>query len=500
MTIKLKLFVGFLILIFIFILDFFVNQRLSHEVILNTAYINNSETIIRNSNVLHKHMIDMQSGFRGYLLTGQESFLEPYEDALKSIPPLLREQRSLLISQRQKARLDAISTLHQKWIDYANSLISTKKDTLPESGKKYVELFERKLKMEVGKKMNDEIRFLFIEFDNHEYAIRQTRRENLQHSIKNTGRVSLILTLFFIALCLISSASIINIITRRISKMVKQAQEISKGNFITMQDDHNDELSKLSVSLNSMSQTLNENFKELTKKNRELDQFAYVVSHDLKAPLRGIDNISTWIEEDYQKELSPGIKKNLDLIKGRTKRLENMINGLLDYARVDKTRKEVEQVDVMKLLNELVDELVPSNFVVSIAKMPILTTERLLIEQVFSNLLSNAVKYNDKEHGLISVRCVDQGEFYEFSLSDNGIGIQSEYFDKIFLIFQTLQERDAFESTGVGLAIVKKIIDDGKGTIHLKSEPGKGTTFIFTWLKRGQIKPEMKIKNQIQYF
>src|SRR6218665_3708595 len=124
MTIKSKLFAGFLLLILVFVLDFFVNQRLSREVIRNTAYINNSETVIRNSNVLHKHMIDMQSAFRGYLLTGQESFLEPYEDALASIPPLLKEQKALVVADRQSERLEAIDVLHQGWIEYANSLIS----------------------------------------------------------------------------------------------------------------------------------------------------------------------------------------------------------------------------------------------------------------------------------------------------------------------------------------------------------------------------------------
>lgn len=484
MTIRLQLFASFIALILIFVIDFFVNQRLSKEVITNAAYISNSESVIRNSNILNKNMIDMQSGFRGYLLTSQESFLQGYYEGLKNIPPLIKEQRILISSLNQNKRLNSIMVLHNNWVEYANSLISTKQDTLPEASQKYLELFENKLKMEVGKKLNDQIRQIFSDFDDYEYNLRQERREVLQQSIQNTRKISLGLTLFSITIALILSFYIIRIITGRISRMVNLADEISKGNFKTIGDNKNDELKKLSESLNKMSQTLDKNFKELTKKNKELDQFAYVVSHDLKAPLRGIANITQWMEEDLEKEITPEVKKNLDLIKGRTIRLENMINGLLEYARIGKIKKGFEKVDIGNMLKELVELLVPSTFFVNIeAGMPVLITEKLHIEQVFSNLISNAVKYNNKTTGNISIRSDELDNYYKFTITDNGPGIQSEYYDKIFMIFQTLQERDAFESTGVGLAIVKKIIEDQKATISVESELGKGTTFKFTWPK-----------------
>jgi light-regulated signal transduction histidine kinase (bacteriophytochrome) len=283
---------------------------------------------------------------------------------------------------------------------------------------------------------------------------------------------------------LISSLYIIRLITSRIAKMVDLAEEISKGNFKTMKDNQHDELKRLSESLNTMSTILDKNFKELKKKNKELDEFAYVVSHDLKAPLRGIDNITKWIEEDHEKELTPDVKRNLDLIKGRTKRLENMINGLLDYARIGKVKRGFQKVSVEKMLYELTELLVPDNFVVNITnKMPVLMTDKLHIEQVFSNLISNAVKYNNKPVGRIDISASDWGDYYEFTVKDDGIGIQSQYHEKIFTIFQTLQERDAFESTGVGLAIVKKILEDHKATITVESKLGEGTAFIFTWPK-----------------
>jgi CHASE3 domain sensor protein len=152
MTIRLRLLTGFLILIIIFLISFFVNQRLSTEVIRNSEYINRSETVIRNSNLIHKYMIDMQSGYRGYLLTSQEDFLSPFAEGLKSIPPLIAEQHQFTSSPEQNARLDSMMAIHAQWVQYAQSLISTKQDTLPEASAKYKRLFEEKVKTGTGKK------------------------------------------------------------------------------------------------------------------------------------------------------------------------------------------------------------------------------------------------------------------------------------------------------------------------------------------------------------
>ncbi|MFY9309053.1 MAG: ATP-binding protein [Bacteroidia bacterium] len=484
MTIRLRLFIGFAFLIVIFLINFLVNQSLSREVKKNIVYLGESETVLRNSDLLNKSMTDMQSGFRGFLLTGQEVFLSTYNDGIEKVPPLLKQQRALVTAPKQKVRLDSINVLHTRWVNYANDLISTKRDTLPESGIKYKELFETRLKKEVGKKLNDEIRRIFIAFDGHEYSLRKLRREALESSLVSTGNINLALTLFSLSLAIITCFYIVRIITNRISRMVTLAQEISKGNFKAISDNKQDELQKLSESLNLMSKTLDKNFRDLTFKNKELDQFAYIVSHDLKAPLRGIINITKWMEEDHHKDMTPEIQKHIDLIKGRALRLESMINGLLEYARIGRTNMALETVNVKNMLSDLVEVLVPKKFDVEIGEMPVFTTERLRLEQVFSNLITNAVKYSDKEKGNIQILCIELESYYQFEVRDNGAGIQSEYYDKIFMIFQTLRERDAFESTGVGLAIVKKIIDDQKATIKVESEFGKGTTFTFTWPKK----------------
>jgi signal transduction histidine kinase len=484
MTIRLKLILGFTILLLIFVIDFVVNQRLSREVLRNTNYISNSEMVIRNSNILHKEMIEMQSGFRGFLLTEQEVFLQPYFNGLQTVPSLLKEQRGL-VSELQQHRLDSIEQIHTQWVEYADSLIQSKKDTMPGSGLTYRRLFESKLRMEVGKKLNDKIHRIFSNFDSAEYLLRQKRRAMLQHSVARTRMITISLTVISIILALISSTYFISTISRRISRMVRFAEQVSGGKFTQLEEKSRDEFNGLTEALNQMSAKLDFNISQLTKQNKELDQFAYVVSHDLKAPLRGISNLISWVEEDHANEITANISKSLALIKIRARRLENLINGLLEYAKAGKIKKGIQMTDVQQLLREFGDLLVPPDFqFVIMGMMPVFETEKLMLEQVFSNLISNAVKYGGGEQKLIEISCRDLNDQYEFSVKDYGPGIEPSYFEKIFVIFQTLQERDAFESTGVGLAIVKKIIEEHKGHVRVESGAGKGATFIFTWPKR----------------
>ncbi|MCF8373280.1 MAG: PAS domain S-box protein [Bacteroidales bacterium] len=219
--------------------------------------------------------------------------------------------------------------------------------------------------------------------------------------------------------------------------------------------------------------------------NKELDQFAYVVSHDLKAPLRAINNLSEWIEEDLEGKLDGDTLTNMELLRGRVHRMENLINGILDYSRIGRKQATIQLVDLNELLRELVSpELLPSNFKLILPdNFPVFKTERVAIEQVFSNFVSNAIKYNTDMVPVLEIGFSEIGNFYEFFVADNGPGIEPEYHDQVFIIFQTLQSRDKIESTGVGLAIVKKIIQEKGGKVWIESNNGKGAKFCFTWPK-----------------
>jgi PAS domain S-box-containing protein len=223
----------------------------------------------------------------------------------------------------------------------------------------------------------------------------------------------------------------------------------------------------------------------LEKNNKELDQFAYIVSHDLKAPLRAISNLSSWLEDDLGPSLSGENKENLATLRGRVKRMEALINGILQYSKVGRENVPSEAVDVKTLLEDVVELLLPPPHIrINItAQMPCIEAPRILLHQVFSNLVSNAIKYNDKKVGVVSVGYTEKDNSFEFWVEDNGPGISAEYHEAIFVIFQTLQARDKYESTGIGLTIVKRILSAVGGTITVVSEMGKGSRFVFNWPK-----------------
>ena len=221
---------------------------------------------------------------------------------------------------------------------------------------------------------------------------------------------------------------------------------------------------------------------ELSAANEELKNFAYIVSHDLKAPLRAIGSLADWLTTDQAGKLDDEGREHLSLLNQRVRRMDGLIEGILQYSRVGRVRETQSKVDLNQLLRDVIDSLAPPEHIaITVAgALPTIRTEKTRIQQVFQNLLSNAIKYMDKPHGEIRIDCTDAGEDWEFSVSDNGPGIEARHFKRIFQLFQTLAPRDRVESTGVGLALVKKIIELYGGKIWLESKPGEGSTFFFT--------------------
>jgi PAS domain S-box-containing protein len=237
--------------------------------------------------------------------------------------------------------------------------------------------------------------------------------------------------------------------------------------------------------LTSLTTILAQTTALLQKQNQELDQFAYVASHDLKAPLRAIASLSEWISEDLADQLREENRHQMHLLRGRVQRMEGLINGLLEYSRIGRVQTESYEVNVGELIKEVIDLLAPPlTFSIEVAEgMPTFRTKRLPLQQVFSNLISNAIKHHPRIDGHVKISVEERVSYYEFAVADDGAGIAPEYHEKIFAIFQTLQSRDQKESTGIGLAIVKKIVEAQGGTITLKSQINAGSTFCFTWQK-----------------
>jgi PAS domain S-box-containing protein len=235
--------------------------------------------------------------------------------------------------------------------------------------------------------------------------------------------------------------------------------------------------------LTRLNATLLATTAEVEKRNQELEQFTYVISHDLKGTLRAISHLSQWIEDDLDSELDGETRRYMNLLRGRVYRMENLINGLLKYSRAGRVGNRPELVSVDRLLRDIIARLaLPPEFSIQFAgEMPVFQTPKLSLEQVFSHLIENAIKHHDRDRGEIVISASDRDSHYEFAVTDDGPGIAPEYHRRIFALFRTLEARDKTEYTGIGLAIAKKIIEQQGGNITIETPGDRGTTFRFTW-------------------
>jgi len=299
--------------------------------------------------------------------------------------------------------------------------------------------------------------------------------------------------------------------TRPIGTLAEGATIIGKGNLNhRVKTQSKDELGYLAESFNEMAEHLEQTTTsidnlnreiterkkaeqqqaELLKKveaaNQELKDFAHIVSHDLKAPLRGISTLASWMSTDYADKFDKDGREQIELLLSRVDRMHNLIDGILRYSRVGRTKEEMSQVNLNELVPDIIDMIASSESITVTVEneLPVIECEKTRIAQVFQNLLSNAVKYMEKSQGQIRVGCVEENGFWKFSVADNGPGIEERHFEKIFQIFQTLSPRDEVESTGVGLTLVKKIVEMYGGKIWVESKMGEGSTFFFTLPKQ----------------
>jgi signal transduction histidine kinase len=221
---------------------------------------------------------------------------------------------------------------------------------------------------------------------------------------------------------------------------------------------------------------------ELDRANQELKEFAYVVSHDLKAPLRGISSLAQWIAEDSYEALDQSGRENLQLLLQRTKRMHDLIEGILRYSRAGTVKPQAAWLDSRAVARTVADAIAPPDAIQLVvgAAMPTVFFDRTQLEQIFQNLMSNAVVHLGKPDGRVEVSGADRGSAWEFCVRDNGVGIEARHFERIFKVFQTLGNSSGSDSTGIGLAIVKKVVETHGGSVRVESEVGSGSAFYFT--------------------
>lgn len=489
MKISHTIFISFFFILMLFSIATFINYKQSELVRENAEEFALSSTVVRHSNRFQRNFLNMVSGLRGYLLTNEIFFIQTYDSAILENEQILEDLTAIVPpSSGQSQLLNEIRNLNNYWLnEFATPLLEAKKLTdVSDSGKiAFTNLYREKVVKGSEKDVQRNLQRKFSEFTNYEYGVRDSKKELLAQTVQSTTNITFYLTLISIVAGVCIALFIAYYISSRIVKMVHMANSIADGNYeVHMDVKGNNEFSQLSRALNHMAAILHTNITLLKRQRDELDQFAHIVSHDIKTPLRGIDNVVTWIEEDHSFHLPPKVVEYLDLIKGRIKRAENLLKGILMYAHIGKENREREVLDVKELLLEIFEDIPKKEGIRLIVKgdMPVVYTERIPLRQVFTNLISNAIKYHDKASGTVKVyHTMLNHDYIKFFVEDDGPGIDPAYHEKIFVIFQTLGERDSLESTGVGLAIVKKILDDRNLHIEVTSQVNNGSTFSFTW-------------------
>ncbi|MHB1146073.1 MAG: sensor histidine kinase [Lutibacter sp.] len=223
---------------------------------------------------------------------------------------------------------------------------------------------------------------------------------------------------------------------------------------------------------------------KLKNQNEQLNDYAHLVSHDLKSSLRNLSALLTWVKEDCSEKIGEESVSNLNLMEEKIEKMDKFLEDIINYSEIGATSLKTNTIDLNKKVENIINSIhIPKNMSVVVKEnLPVLKTDARRLRQVFQNLISNAVNFNDKEIGLVEIGVVEAEDFYTFSVKDNGRGIPKEYHEKIFNTFTTLGYQ--VKSTGMGLSIVKKVLDLFGGDIWLESEVSKGTTFYFTIPKK----------------
>jgi PAS domain S-box-containing protein len=427
-----------------------------------TERVAQSRLILQKLETVLSSVKDAETGQRGYLLTGQESYLEPYNLAIKQIEPQIQQLKTLTIADPyQQQQLAILKPLIAQKLAELKETIDLKKNQRVEAAVSVV-LTNR------GEALMDQIRNTIQQMQIEKNEQLQNWLKAREETVKRgqlTFLVGILLSLF--AFYLVYRAIGQETIER------KQAEASLKQ--------LNDELE---ARVHLATAELKEANANLLRSNTELEQFAYVASHDLQEPLRAVNSYAQLIVRKYQGNLDAKADKYLGYIMEGATRMQQLISDLLSFSRVGTHGKPLEPTDCEVVLRQVLDNLkvaiAENNAAVTHDPLPTVMGDETQLIQLLQNLICNGIKFRREEPPQVHISAMQRDNGWEFSVRDNGIGMESEYFERIFTIFQRLHSKSEYPGTGIGLAVCKKIVERHGGRIWVESTPGVGTTFYFT--------------------
>jgi signal transduction histidine kinase len=426
----------------------FVGTFSFRNIVRSTAsdrWVQHTHGVLDQLQELRIAMETMSSGLRGFAVTGNESYLVPYQAALLSIERHTAAVRDLTADNPlQRPRILILERLTRERHESAEKLIAVRRTQGLQAVADAVNGAPRQ-------RLTNDFQILVAEMQDEERQLLARRLADARQSAAQTKAILGFGTVLGLLITAAAGWSVLRDVMRR-----ERAET------------------------------------ELRAVNQELEEFAYVASHDLKAPLRVIDNASKWLEEDLQEHLTSEDRENMNLLRGRVGRMEKLLDDLLEYSRIGRATdgRYVELVTGDVLMDNVVALLSPrQGFTVKVSpRFAGIRVRTMPLQQILMNLIDNAIKHHDKKTGCIEVTVEDRAAAYAFAVKDDGPGIPAQFHDQVFKMFQTLRPRDQVEGSGMGLAMVRKNIEVFGGTFDLESAAGRGSIFRFTWPKQQKLK------------
>jgi len=442
----------------------------------------------RQALALSNALVDEETGLRGYVLTGREDFLQPYQEGQRQEAQAAQALRGLQTGDLASANaaLDAVQRAADQW----RSLYATQALMRANAGD-----------LDRGKVLFDQVRAALTAQATQLASARAAGRSVLNSASANLIVVGIVVSVALLALIVMLALLAHYGVVRPVSRLAAEVRLVADGQFQRpVAGSGPREIASLAAGVDQMRLHIVDELEthmrmhdELARSNRELEQFAYVASHDLQEPLRKVASFCQLLERRYRGQLDERADQYIHFAVDGAKRMQVLINDLLAFSRVGRLTREQLVVDggeiVAQAIANLATVVEETGAEITVGPLPSVRGEPALLTSVFQNLIGNAVKFHGDEPPRVALSAERDGDLWTFTCADNGIGIDEKYHSRIFGVFQRLQEVKDVDGTGIGLAIVQKIVERNGGRVWVESSIdkglakglGKGSTFRFTW-------------------